>query len=154
MPGYVLIFRVLIIVFSLVIGSTSNGIAQKAEAYKDIEKRDHKRDDKLKAKPLEKDTKFWRYADKKKDLQRDLRPKEHLTPARPGRPPGAKEAQRRFGLNKEPNYRADIMEKKGQPMKDGKIIGGKPGYNESTPQKKTAKENILGIIKLHKNASN
>ena len=149
MPGYISILRILIILFSIVICSTSNGIAQKAESYKDIEKRDHKRDDKLKTKTLEKDKKYWRYSDKKKDLQRDLRPKEHLTPARPGRPPGSKEAKIRFGLKKEPSYRANVIEKKGQPMKDGKVIGGKPGYSESTPQKKTPKENILSIIKLH-----
>jgi len=154
MPGYVSILRVLIILFILFVTVTSNGIAQKSESYKDIEKRDHNRDDKLKAKPLQKDKKYWRYAEKKKDLQRDLHPKEHLTPSRPGRPPGPKEAKSRFGLKKEPNYRADVIEKKGQPMKDAKVIGGKPGFSESTPQKKTPKENILNIVKLHKGASN
>ena len=154
MPVYVSVLRVLIFLFILVITETSDGTAQTAESYKVVEKRDHDRDDKLKAKPLQKDKKYWRYADKKKDLQRPLRPKEHLTPARPGRPPGSKEAQRRFGLKNEPNYRGDVLEKKGQPMKEGKVIGGKPGYVEATPQKQTPKENIYHIKKIQNNASN
>jgi len=114
--------------------------------YDDIKRRDRERDANTPAKPLEKESIVRRYAQRKKDLQRDIKPGEHFTaPVKPGRPPGAQTAQKRYGLEKPPKWEGTVRLDKELPVKKNKATGGQPGYGEGISTQKIPKENVVKI---------
>lgn len=118
----------------------------KKKDYDDIKRRDRERDAKTPAKPQEKESVVRRYTQRKKDLQRDIKPGEHFTaPVKPGRPPGPETAQKRYGLEKPPKWVGTIRVDKGQPVKKNKTTGGEPGYGEGTSTKKIPQDNVVKI---------
>jgi hypothetical protein len=130
------------------------GLAQAGDKKEDkkmqeIKKKDLERDKATKAKPLSEPQTVRRYTTSKKDLERDIRPGEHMTPNAKGRVPSAEKAQKAYGLEKKPKYGATIELDKGQPVKKNKAIGGEPGRGEITSTGPVAKDRIKKIFRLH-----
>lgn len=136
-----------ILVFTPIEGTTKDKNIDKDKAEKNMLK-DRKRDKATKAKPLAKDEMKHRYVPFKKDLSRDIKPGEHMTNAKPGRPPSGEKAQKMYGTPKKPKYRGTIQAEKGQPVKKNKVIGGERGRSEMTSTKPIPQKNVKKIIKL------
>lgn len=116
--------------------------------YSEIKHRDYIRDARTHPQALQKTIIVRRYTQRKKDLLRDIKPGEHFTsPIKSGRLPGAYTAQRRLGLEKKPNWVANVRLDKGQMVKKNKAMGGLSGYGEITSTKRTPKSNVFNIRK-------
>jgi hypothetical protein len=65
-----------------------------------------------------------------------------------GRPLSASSAQARFGLPKLPTARETIVLPRGQPVRIGRVIGGRAGFGEITSAKKVNGASIKRIVRV------
>ena len=118
---------------------TTKGTKHDAKYWHDLRAREHGRDNRTPAKPLERDARVYRYTNKEDaaKLRRDgVPPRTHMTSrGGPGRPPPAGAAQRREGLQTKPEARVTITVPAGTPVKKNRVMGGEPGRGEMTATK-------------------
>lgn len=115
-------------------------------------RRDLARDRKLPVRTLKEPRTVFRYTSRSRaqhELHGGLRPGVHVT-ARggPGRPPTAENAQRRYGLPHRPEVRETIRLPAGMRVRQGKVIGGRPGYGEIVLDRPLSPEHIRRVAPL------
>jgi len=129
-------------------------VVKKKKNLKERRAREHSRDNKTMAKPLEKDRTVRRYTSMKeaRAIQKNgVPPRTHMTARVPkGRPISAKTAKERYGLEKIPEARVTIRVPKGHPVKLNKAMYNKKGgWGELTSPKHNPPNNVLGVKRVH-----
>jgi len=149
-----MVIKIIITIFIISLFANTCLAATKANSltnqkYSDIERKDHKRDNETKAKQLSRNMKVYRYAERKKDLLKDVKPKEHMTShVDRGRPISGATAKNRYGLSYKPRYRETVNVEKGTMAKKTKVVGGDPGRGELTVTEKIRKTMTSNLTKL------
>jgi len=113
--------------------------------------RDAARDARLVAKPLASERTVFRYTtptQAARDARDGVSAGLHMTSrGGPGRPLSGTAARERFGLAGVPTVRETIRLPKGQSVKIGKAIGGKPGVGELTPSTRVPAASIKRAVR-------
>jgi len=117
-------------------------------------KRDLLRDRRLPVRVLEKPRTVFRYTTREqaqREVRRGLRPGTHVT-ARggPGRPLAPAAAQSRYGLPRTPEVRETVCLPEGTRIRQGKVIGGRPGYGEIVVAEPLAGKHVRRVVPLNK----
>jgi hypothetical protein len=141
-------------------GSLAKGVARgagRALAGKSAGKggavmhRDRLRDAATAARPLPRDRSALRYTTRERarqELQHGVPAGRHMAPSHRGRPPGAGEAQKRFGLPDRPEAREVVRLPKGFPVRSNKALGGRPGAPEWTSSRPVPPGAIRKVVPL------
>ncbi|MDO5675863.1 MAG: hypothetical protein Q4G66_13275 [bacterium] len=108
---------------------------------------DSARDKTLADKAMQKPRTVSRYTNQqqaKREMAGGIAPGSHMTsaPVGPGRPMTRETAKKTYGLGTEPDTRLIITIPKGQPVRKGKVIAGKPGVGEITSPKRIPPHHI------------
>jgi hypothetical protein len=123
-----------------------------AKDWRELRTREQARDNRTPAKPLERDTRVYRYTSKREaaTLQRDgIPPRTHMTSrGGAGHPPSANAAQRREGLQTRPEARVTINVPAGTLVKKNRVMGGEPGRGEMTATKRLPPSNVEKSVPL------
>ena len=123
-----------------------------ATHWRDVRTRDHRRDNRTPAKPLERDARVYRYTSKEDaaTLRRDgVPPRTHLTSrGGSGRPPSAGRAQRQYGLEKKPDTRVTIDVPAGTSVRKNRVMGGEPGRGEMTTTERLSPSSVGKTVPL------
>jgi hypothetical protein len=117
--------------------------------------RDRIRDAATAARPLPRDRSALRYTTRERarqEIQHGIPAGRHMAPSHRGRPPGAAEAQKRFGLPDRPEVREVVRLPKGFPVRSNKALGGRPGAPEWTSPRPVPPEAIKKVVPLRETA--
>ncbi len=138
----------------LAVRQYEKGMVSEQKKNKAIWAWDKARDKALPVKPLENPKTVRRYTSIKQakiEKANGIAPDTHMTAKEvgPGRPLSTTTAKDRYGLAKEPGAWMTVTIPKGQPVRQGKVINGLPGFGEITSTKCIPPENIVGIHPMH-----
>ena len=115
-------------------------------------RRDLLRDRATHVRLLSKDRAVFRYttrAQARQELQRGIRPGSHMTAhATAGRPLSPVQAQRRYGLLRQPEVRETIRLPQGQLVRPNRVIGGAAGVGEVTATIRVPSVAIVKVVPL------
>lgn len=116
-------------------------------------RKDAARDAKTAAKRLLRPKTVFRYVPAKtakREMRLGIPARTHLTAAGgPGRPLGAGNAMRRYGLGRRPETRETVRLPKGFPVRFNRAVLGKPGVGEMTSPKSLARKAVIKSVPLH-----
>jgi hypothetical protein len=136
--------------------SPTDGTKHDTKYWQDLGRREHARDNKTPTKPLERDTRVYRYTTKEEvaRLRRDGVPsRTHMTShGGAGRPLSADKAQKREGLRKTPDTRVTIDVPGGTPVRKNRVMGGERGRGEMTTTKRLPPSSVEKSVPLRPDA--